>query len=89
MATRDTHSETMTKKVVRAEIGLLRDDWFIPVQAAALDKALVYVGSGHNLHWKDAARRALEETYAEFNIQGLATLVNEHQASIEAPKESA
>lgn len=84
MATRDTHSETMTKKVVAAEIGLLQYDWFLPVKAAATDKALVYVGAGHNLHWKEAARRALEETYAEFNIQGLAALVGDQTRAISA-----
>ena len=84
MATRDTHSETMTKKVVAAEIGLLRDDWFLPVKAAATDKALVYVGSGHNLNWREAARRALEETYAEFKIEGLTALVRDNQAALTA-----
>jgi hypothetical protein len=82
MATRDTHSETMTKKVVAAEIGLLRDDWFLPVKAAATDKALVYVGSGHNLHWREAARKALEETYAEFKIEGLAALVRDQAPAL-------
>jgi hypothetical protein len=83
MATRDTHSETMVKKVVRAEVGLLRDDWFLPVLAAALDKALVYVGSGYNLHWREAARRALDETYAEFNIEGLAALIGDQAPALE------
>lgn len=89
MATRDSHSETMVKKVVRAEIGLLRDDWFLPVQAAALDKALVNVGPGNNLNWREAAAKALADTYAEFKIEGLAALVNSEQAQIEAGKGSA
>ena len=82
MATRDSHSETMAKRIIRAEIGLLRDDWFLPVQAAAVDKALVYVGAGHELHWREAARKALEETYTEFKIEGLLGLVD--QKALEA-----
>ena len=74
----------MAKKVVAAEIGLLRDDWFIPVKAAATDKALVYVGAGHNLHWREAARRALEETYTEFNIQGLSALIGDQAPALQA-----
>jgi hypothetical protein len=74
----------MAKKIVRAEIALLRDEWFLPVQTAALDKALVLVGPGHNLHWREAARQALEETYAEFRIEGLANLVNQNQSALEA-----
>jgi hypothetical protein len=84
MATRDSHSETMAKRTVRAEIGLLRDDWFLPVQAAATDKALVYVGPGHNLPWKEAARRGLEETFTEFKIEGLNALVQQSQGALEA-----
>ena len=79
----------MVKKSVRAQIGLLRDDWFLPVQEAALDQALVYVGPGHGLHWKVAARKALEETYAEFNIEGIDALINQAQEAIEAAEEAA
>lgn len=86
MPTRESHSMTMAKKVVRAEISLLRDDWFLPVQAAAIDQAISYVGPGHELHWKEAARRALEETYAEFKIEGLNALIHDSkpQPQIEA-----
>jgi hypothetical protein len=73
----------MTKKVVRAEIGLLRDDWFLPVQKAALDRALIGVGQGK--HWKLAASDALNETYAEFGLEGIVALIHpEGQAAIEA-----
>ncbi len=80
--TRDSHSETMTKKVVRAETTLLRDDWFLPVQKAATDRALIGVGQG--LHWRVAARQALEETYKEFGIEGINALIHGDQAAIEA-----
>lgn len=79
----------MAKKIVRAEIGLLRDDWFLPVQAAAVDKALVYVGPGHSLSWREAAGKALAETYAEFKIEGLAALVQQSHPQIEAGEEPA
>ncbi len=72
--TRDSHSETMTKKVVRAETGLLRDDWFLPVQKAATERALIGVGQG--LHWRVAAANALKETYAEFGLEGIAALIH-------------
>ena len=81
--TRDSHSETMAKKVVRAEITLLRDDWFIPVQKTALDRALIGVEQGK--HWRLAARDALAETYAEFGLEGIHALLHpEGQAAIEA-----
>ena len=79
-STRDSHEETMVKKTIRAEIGLLRDDWFLPVLAAALDKGLTYVGQGHNLNYREAAHKALEETYSAFNIEGLANLVDKGPA---------
>jgi hypothetical protein len=71
--TRDSHSETMAKKVVRAEIGLLRDDWFLPVQKAALDRALIAVGQGK--HYRIAASEALDETFKEFGLEGLSALI--------------
>lgn len=89
MSTRDTHSETMVKKVVRAEIGLLRDDWFLPVLKEALDQALVYVGGSHNLPYREAAHKALSETYAKFGIEGLAALVRSEQEAIEASSSAA
>jgi len=79
----------MVKKTISAEIGLLRDDWFLPVKAAALDKALVFVGPGHDLPWRDAASRALAETYAEFKIEGLNALVNGSHPQIEAGEAAA
>lgn len=82
MPTRDSHAETMVKKSVRAHISLLRDDWFLPLQAAALDKALVYVGEANGLGWAEASRRAITETYDEFGVQGLAELTD--QKAIEA-----
>lgn len=75
-STRDSHAETMVKKTIRAEISLLRDDWFLPVLAAALDKGLTYVGQGHNLSYREAAQKALTETYEAFDIEGIAGLVN-------------
>lgn len=79
--TRDSHSETMAKKVVRAEISLLRDDWFLPVQKAALDRALLGVDRG--LPYRVAAREALEETFAEFGLEGLNALIHSEKAAIE------
>ena len=88
-STRDSHAETMVKKTIRAEIGLLRDDWFLPVLAAALDKGLTYVGQGHNLSYREAAHKALTETYSAFNIEGLASLVDRSsQAALEAGGEN-
>lgn len=83
--TRDSHSETMTKKVVRAEIGLLRDDWFLPVQKAALDRALLGVDRG--LHWKVAAQQALAETFTEFGLEGINALIHPETPAIEAAAE--
>lgn len=86
---RDSHSETMTKKVVRAEIGLLRDDWFLPVQEAALGRALIGVRQG--LHYKAAASKALAETYKEFGLEGINALIHgdSEQAAIEAGEDAA
>lgn len=78
MPTRDSHSETMVKKAVRANIGLLRDDWFLPLQAAALDKALVYVGE--DIPWAEASRKAITETYSEFGVKGLIDLTEPPKA---------
>lgn len=83
-STRDSHSETMVKKLVRAEVGLLRDDWFVPVLSAALDKALTYVGSGHDLHWREAGRKAVAETYEHFGISGIQDLVGSAPEALEA-----
>lgn len=81
-STRDSHTETMVKKAVRAQVGLLRDDWFLPVQADALNRALTYVGGG--LPWPEASRKALEETFAAFGISGLHALLSEPTEAIEA-----
>ena len=72
----------MTKKLVRAEIGLLRDDWFLPVQKAALDRALIGVNKG--LHWKIAASQALHETFTEFGLEGIVALIHPETAALEA-----
>ncbi len=84
MPTRQSHNETMVKRTIRSDIGLLRYDWFDPVQEAAIDKALVYVGAGHDLDWRAAARKALIETYIEFKIQGLSALVAGAPTGVEA-----
>ena len=84
MPTKQSHNETMVKRTIRADIGLLRYDWFDPVQAAAIDKALVYVGAGYDLDWRTAAGKALRETYAEFKIEGLFALTNGAHPEVEA-----
>ena len=82
MSMRSSHSELMVTKAIRAEIGLLRDDWFLPVQRAAQEKALEYVNRPHELPWREASAKALQETYAEYRIEGIAALVG-NQALLE------
>lgn len=72
----------MVKKSVRAQIALLRDDWFLPVQADALNRALTYVGE--DIPWTTASRQALEETFAAFGISGLSDLLAAPVEAIEA-----
>lgn len=86
--TPDSHSETMTKKVIRAEIALLRDEWFLPVQKAALERAVIGVGQGK--HWRVAAQEALVETYKDYGIEGITSLIYhpEHHAIEAGEKET-